>query len=259
MPDKRYQYRGSLEDQPLAEMLFVIHQYGVPGVVEAIRGETVKRVYLRHGHIVFASSSEIKESLGYFLLASGMISREDFRSTMRERRESDRRYGSLMVERGLLSPADLHRSIRRQTAEVLWNLFSWDDGEVTFSIGDFDLPSPTAIHVPVGQAIKEGVKRVKHARGLLSRIGAKDTVLKAHYGLEAAVEAALEHHEFSLLKMVDGEKTLYELCAEGPFDAVTNGKMLYVFHVLQIIRSVEKESNSGAIKVKLKSPADRQF
>jgi hypothetical protein len=236
--EKRYQFRGSLSEQPLAEILFKAHQYSVPGVVEAMRDDVVKRLYLQSDEVIFASSSDLKESLGYFLLQSGQLSREDFRRTMRDRRDSEQRYGHLIIEQGLLSPAALRRAIQLQTADVLWELFSWTEGEVTFSIGTFEPPSHSRIHIPVRLAIKEGIKRAGDARRYLARVGNKETRLQAEYDTEDLIVASLEEDEYGFLQMIRPSQTLVDLCRAGPFDAPTNGKLLYAFQVLQLIREV---------------------
>ncbi|REJ75768.1 MAG: DUF4388 domain-containing protein [Acidobacteria bacterium] len=240
--EKRYQFRGSLGEQPLAEILFKAHQYSVPGVIEALRDDVVKRLYLQSDEVIFASSSDLEESLGHFLLKSNQLSKEDFRRTMRDRRDSDQRYGNLIIDEGLLSPAALRRAIQLQTAEVLWELFSWTEGEVTFSIGTFEPPSQSRIHIPVRLAIKEGVKRAGDAKRYLARVGTKDTRLEADYEIEDLIVASLEDDEFALLRMVDPRHSLVELCRSGPFDAPTNGKLLYAFKVLQLIRPLGSRS-----------------
>lgn len=255
--EKRYQFRGSLAEQPLAEILFKAHQYNVPGVVEAMHADVVKRLYLHADEVVFASSSDIKESLGYHLLQTDQLSREDFRLTMRDRRDSEERYGHLVIERGLISPAALRRAIQLQTADVLWQLFTWTEGDVTFSIGSFDPPSDSRIHIPVRLAIKEGIKRSGDARRFLSRIGGKETRLEAEYSVEDLIVSSLEDDEYSFLKMVRPAHTLVDLCRMGPFDAPTNAKLLYAFWVLQLVRQAEPrtKTTSGSFRMRYSASA----
>ncbi|HVS16788.1 MAG TPA: DUF4388 domain-containing protein [Thermoanaerobaculia bacterium] len=253
-------YRGDLTDRPIAEILYTIYLHRVPGKIEATDDETVKTIFVRDGHIVHASSSNLAESLGAYLLNVGMISKEDYAATMRARRESQMPYGVMLVEQGLLAPADLYKAIRLQNAEIVWTLFSWDSGRVTFEIGDFKRPVGTAIQVPMRQAIKEGVRRVEDVRRLLERIGGRDTVLEACHQTDDLIEVALRREEYDLLRMVDGKRTLYELCTEGPYDPKTNGRLLYAFHVLEFVRAIAKvgagakTSERRAIKIRLTRP-----
>ncbi len=251
---RKHQFRGDLSEQPLAEILMKLHQYRVPGVVELTRDEVIKRIYIRRGFVVYATSSELKDSLGSYLLETGMLSRDDFRRTMRERRGSQKRYGQILVDQGLLSPADLYRTVRRQTTEILWGLFLWDAAAVTFSVGDYSDPAPTAIQIPLRQVVKVGVRRTEGSRGLLGRVGSKQTVLEPSFEFEDLVEVALDRDEYNLLTMVDGRRTLLELCSAGPFDTLTNGRLLYAYWVLQLLK--KGASSSGSIKIRLATKHD---
>ncbi len=250
--DLKYQYRGDLAERPLPEMLQTIYQHRVPGVIQAIRDDQVRRAYVRDSAVIHATSSDLQESLGCYLLKTGRISRQDFRSTMRARRDSDHRLGVLLVERGLMAPAELQRTVRLQTASILWGLFTWARGIVTFSIGEFDQPTATLIQIPMRQAIKEGVKRVTNLAPLLQRVGGPNTVLEPTFTTEDLIDAALSQEELDLLRQVDGAKSLADLCDSGGGDRNANGRLLYAFHVLQFVRP-RAESTSGSIKIRLKS------
>lgn len=262
--DKRYQYRGDLSERELPEMLYTVYHYRVPGVIQAIHDDVVKRVYIRDGHVIHATSSDIQDSLGCYLLSAGMISRHDFKVTMRARRNSESKYGTMLVERGLLSPAELYHAIRLQTEEVVWSLFSWEEGHVTFSIGE-NAPNTVPIQIPMRQVIKEGIKRAPNAERLLARVGSKETVLEADFQMDDLIEVALHGQEYELLRLVDGDRTMVQLCTEGPFSTAENGRLLYAFYVLQFVRPVRpappeepmKREEAGAIKIRLRTEGDR--
>src|SRR3990172_2479362 len=134
--DRTFQYRGDLRTTALPEMLYTIYRARVAGVVEAQRSGASKKVWIKDGSVVHASSSDRNDSLGVFLRRAGRISQDDFAATMRQREGSEQRLGELLIERGLLSPAAVYGAIREQVEAVVWSLFSWEDGEVTFSLGE---------------------------------------------------------------------------------------------------------------------------
>ena len=57
-------YQTEVSQMPLAEVLVKIHRYRAPGRVDCKRGDEVKRIYLDHGQIVFATTNQLGESLG---------------------------------------------------------------------------------------------------------------------------------------------------------------------------------------------------
>jgi two-component system, OmpR family, response regulator len=265
-----FQYRGDLSQTALPEILYTIHRFQVPGVIEATRDGVMKRVYIKEGNVVHASSSDREDSLGNHLLRSGALTPEVFAETMRERERLQKRYGVLLIERGILSPAEIYRAIRQQIEEVVWSLFYWQDGAVIFSIGDFREPDSVRIQLPMRQVILQGIKRAPNAKALAARLGRKETVFEPCYRMEDLIEAALDGAEYRLLSLVDGQRTLFDVCTQGPHAAADNAKAMYAFQVLQLIRPVpvaeksppsepgpKREESAGAIKIRFKTTGDR--
>jgi hypothetical protein len=266
--DKNFQYRGDLAETALPEILHAIDRFQVPGVIEAQRGGVTKRVFIREGNVVHASSTDREDSLGRYLELSGTLSREIFAATMRERERTNKRYGVLLMERGVLSPGEIYRAIRQQIEAIVWSLFYWQDGSVTFSIGDFREPDSVHIQLPMRQVILHGIKRAPNAKALVARLGRKETVFEPCYQIEELIEIAMDGDEFSLLQLVDGRRTLVEICTEGPHSAAENGKLLYAFQVLQLIRRAAagglpgarpkaRHESTGAIRIRFKTEGDK--
>lgn len=263
-----FQYRGDLSLTALPEILYTIDRFQVPGVIEASREGVVKRVFIKEGNVVHASSTDRDDSLGNYLLRSGLLTPEVFERTMREREQLNKRYGVLLIERGVLSPAEIHRAIRKQIEAVVWSLFYWQDGGVIFSIGDFREPDSVRIQLPMRQVIVQGIRRASNAKALVARLGRKETVFEPCYRVEDLIEAGLDADEFRLLSLIDGRRTLFDVCTQGPHAPAENGKILYAFQVLQLIRPTaggapppekprEEVSGTGAIKIRFKTSGDR--
>ena len=262
---KAFEYRGDLAHTTLPEMLFTIFRFQVPGILEARRGEVVKRVYVRDGAVLHATSSDIEDSLGGFLKLTGRLKPDDFESLMRARAETKRRLGALIVERGLLGPDEVYRAIREQIEAIVWSLFYWQDGEVGFRIGDFPTLDQVRIQVPMRQVILAGIKRAPNPKVLVARLGRKETVFEPCFQGEELIETGIDTVDFTLLKLVDGKRTLFEVCTHGPLPPADNAKLMYAFQVLQLIRRTEaqpeaaapKKADSGKIKIQLKTEWDR--
>ena len=264
MSARSFQYRGDLAEAGLAEILYSIDRFQVPGVIQAERDGVVKEVHLKEGRIVHASSSDVADSLGDFLLRAGRLSGEQYGQMMRLREESDRRLGGLLVEAGLLTPGAVHDAIRQQIEAIVWSLFYWDRGAVTFSIGDYPHGGGRLlIDLPMRQVILQGIRRAPNAKTLVARLGTKETVFAPAWDVETLIDLGLDGDEHALLCLVDGRRSLYEVCTDGPFSAAENAKVLYAFQVLRLIRRGAMEENAtgeppreGPVKVRLKTPGD---
>lgn len=248
---KPYQYRGDLAETALPEMLYTIYMHRVPGVIEARHGEVLKRIFVRDGAVIHASSSDLEDSLGSFLRREKKLTENEFSETMTARKDSDKRYGEVLIEEDVLTPAELYDAIQDQIRSIVWSLFGWNQGEVTFSIGAFEETNIIRIHLPLRQVILEGIKRAPDAKALVARLGRKETVFRSTWSPETLIEAALNREELELLRMVDGERTLYQLCTKGPHSPAENARLLYAFFILRLIRR-SNGSSSGVVKIKFR-------
>ncbi|MEM9292466.1 MAG: DUF4388 domain-containing protein [Acidobacteriota bacterium] len=261
--DRSFQYRGDLSKTALPEMLFTIDRFQVPGVIEAKNDREegiVKRVFIKEGCVVHATSSDREDSLGAFLHRTGKLSREVFAATMRQRQKHNKRYGSLLVENNILSPQDVYTGIRAQIEEVVWSLFYWQEGQVFFSIGEFKDVDMLRIQLPMRQVILQGIKRAPNAKSLVLRLGRKETVFEPSYTVEDAVELAMTDEDYQLLQLVNGRRTLYEICSQGPMSPGENAKLMYAYQVLQLVRRRAEDPSSPpgkGIKMRMKTAGDR--
>jgi len=260
--DRNFQYRGDLSQTALPEVLFTIDRFQVPGVIEARQGEVLKRVYIKEGSVIHATSNDLEDSLGTFLFREGSLSEEVYRAIMRDRRKQNKRLGETLVERNILTPQQVYEGIRSQLEGVVWSLFYWTEGQVSFSIGEFKDPDMLRIQLPMRQVILNGIKQAPNAKAMVGRLGRKETVFAPSYTLEDIIELALDENDYRLLQLVDNNRSLYQICTEGPLSAAENAKVMYAFRVLQLVREVAETQNQPTkqdipIKVKMKAGGER--
>lgn len=251
--EERYQYRADLEETALPEILHTIATHRVPGVMTAENENVVKHVYVDGGAVIFASSSDRGDSLGEYLLRTEQIDRGEFETAMEERESSDRRLGEVLIDRGTHSPAEMHLAIQEQIRAIVWTLFSWRRGSVRFRVGPFEDDEMVRIHIPLPQVILEGVREMPDAKDLVGRLGRRQTVFEPSWRTEQLIEAAVKRQEMELLRMVDGERTLYDLCTTGPYSAGENARLLYAFHILQLIERGTERHGTGRVTIRYPS------
>ena len=255
---RKFQYRASLAETTLPEMLQTIDRFRVAGVIEARHEQITKRVFLRDGYVVHAASTDREDSLGEHLVRDGKLSAADHRRIAEVRAQGERRFGVLLLEQRLLTPAEVYEAIRKHIEEIVWSLFYWQQGEVNFSVGDAGDKDMVQIQLPLRRVILEGIKRAPEAKPLVGRLGRKDTVFEPNFRWEQLIELALSEGEYRLLTAVDGRKTLYDLCSVTPLSAADNAKLLYAFLVLHLVRRVRTaaEATDGGVKVQLEAAGD---
>jgi hypothetical protein len=259
MPSGRYQFQGDLSEQPLPEILQTVYEHRVPGVVTAVRDKLEKRIYLFGGHIVFATSSDRDDSLGSFLRRSRRINTAEHLLGEQGLLEAGggRRYGAVLVEKGLLSDEELTGAVTDQVKEVLWSVFDWEKGYVGFQAGPSRSNETIRLDIPTPQAVLDGVKRMKDPKRCVARLGPSWTILDKGREPPGRPELSLSSAERQFLQRVDGTRTLRDLVALGPGDVALNARILYAFWVLKLI--LRRELTSGIRKLQWRTgPGESQ-
>jgi hypothetical protein len=63
----------------------------------------------------------------------------------------------------------------------------------------------------------------------------------------------MDEEELKLLRLVDGKRTLYDVCTSGPFTPAENARLIYAFHVLRLVRRRVADRTSGVVKIRLRT------
>ena len=253
MADEEFVYRGNLEETTLPEILATIHRHGVPGVMEFARdGDETKKVFFLDGDVIFATSSERTESLGDYLLSQGKITKAQYRVSCDElTRSPGRRHGTILVQMGFLKSEELGVAVREQVQAILWNLFNWMEGQVAFRVGRFRDDEIYKIKIPTPRVVLSGCKRINDAKMVTGRLGGRRTVFSRPARPEHLASLKLETGEQELLELVNGKRTLVELCESGPLSPGINARVLYAFLVLQLVE--RDRASATAIKIQVRT------
>lgn len=253
MAESRFQYTGDLAEEPLPEILRTIHHYRVPGVITATSGNVVKKIYVMGGSVIFATSSDLSDSLGAYLKQSALITTGELRTSV-ERIDAShgKRHGELLVEMGILTPGELRQIVTDQVKAILRSIFSWEKGVVTFEAGRFRTEELIKLDVSTPQAIADGIRQLPDARRVVSRLGPSWTVFDRGDVPVEASGVSWSAGELKLLSLVDGRRTLRDLITAGPGDVSTNAKLVYAFWVLHLVTRRDVQT-SGIRKIQWKT------
>ncbi|HUP48597.1 MAG TPA: DUF4388 domain-containing protein [Thermoanaerobaculia bacterium] len=246
-PRPRPVYETDLTQSPLPEILVTVYRHQAPGTVECRRGNERKEIFLDRGRIVFATSNQVRDSLGDRLLNEGRITREQYDESVRRLLATGHRQGTLLTDMRVLEPEAMLEAVREQIQEIVWSVFAWDGGTITFTPGRDRHREFVKLDIPIPQAIVEGVRHMPDAKALLARVGTK-TTLVSRTG-EHVEELHLGEDEENLLEAIDGKRSLGELVTTTPLSAGVNARLLYAFFVMHLIAV----KSSGGVRVKLKT------
>ena len=160
-----------------------------------------KKIFFNNGDIIFASSSLAEDRLAEFLVRTGKISAEQ-RDTLAETvRTSGKQEGTVLIERGIIKPADLVDQVNLQVKRIILDLFSWRNGAYQFNEG----PLPQAEIIPLSMTtahlIMEGIEALEWQ--VIRRVlPPPETVLRA---------AAVPPRLFRLADLTPEQKNIYAM------------------------------------------------
>ena len=240
----KYRYSGRLEETPLPVILKKIGDYKVPGVIQVQNGFALKKLYIKLGRIIFATSNQKDDRLGEFLMARGVINEEQFaEATRRLKANPQKRFGRILVEMGILTPHQLFQSVLQQIEGITLSLFRWREGDITFVIGDYKDEELIKLNLPIQRAIMTGVRLIEDLPTLLKHLGDQNVKYIQTPRLKFEIhELGLKPPERRLLLLLDGRNSIRDILARSPLEELKTVQILYGLKVLERIRPVEPPS-----------------
>jgi hypothetical protein len=204
---------GSLEDESFPAVLRPLVRAKRTGPLRVTRGKLLKTVYLSQGRLIFATSTDSEDRLGEMLLRKGLITYRALEESVRAIR-AGKRQGTLLVENGAIRSKDLIEGVMEQVQEIIYSLFTWEDGTYEFVEGDLPSREVIVLRMSTADLVMEGIRRV----GRWGRIRAGVGPLEQHYALAPEAEnlmgsMALRADEVNLIALLDGAMTVEEICA----------------------------------------------
>jgi hypothetical protein len=224
--------RGTLARLPLPDLLRELQAAEATGILSLSAGGARKALYFKGGRVVFATSNLPSDRLGEVLLREGKITREQNDSSLKAL-AAGRRQGRVLVEAGALTPEELWAAVQAQVREIVFSVFQWDEGQFHFEESvrpekeriTVDLDVPSLVIEGVRQMDPQGQVRAHHPDGLL-------VVERA----DPPPPGLLHPWEEHVLDLVDGERSVVEICHESEAGEGQTLKALYAFLCTGIVR-----------------------
>jgi hypothetical protein len=184
---------------------------GFTGRLVVRRGPVEKSVAFDAGRPVFASSNVDTDRMGQLLVREGKITAEQYGRADAAVRETGRRMGEILVDRGYLKRRELLPAVRRHVEDILYSIFAWTEGDYRIVAGDGAPAERIRVSRDPSALVLEGVRRKFDRATLEHLIGAPATVIEVidRDRLAAVIGAAeLAAEERAALTAFDGKVDL---------------------------------------------------
>lgn len=172
MPNRLSQHAGDLELRPLPAVLLDLHEAGVTGRFLVRRDRVIKTVDVVEGWLLAATVGD--DTLGHFLVASGIISQAQHRDAVGIVTEQGGSVGDALITMGLLTPDKLAAQLSAQTRYRLLSPLRWQIGAWRFEVRDLD---PRGLRLSIPEIVLAGLRDTAPEGAAPSQLLA-DTVLE---------------------------------------------------------------------------------
>ena len=218
--------RGQLSQLPLPEILEHLRTSLATGILSLVSGGARKALYVKDGRAVFASSNLPNDRLGEILIRDGKITVEEYEASIRAIHKG-KRQGKALVEMGALSPKDLWEGVQFQVKEIVYSIFQWDEGIFHFEESTLPEKERITVDLDLTELTLVGIRRVD-ASGEAIQGRYPEGMLVLERGSDPPANL-LESYEGHVLSLLDGDRSVLEICKESEIGDNETLKVLYAF------------------------------
>jgi CheY-like chemotaxis protein len=235
---------GRLGAVSVSEVLSLLSQQSQTGTLRITLEGAQVDLFFRVGRIELAAAVGVAEEflLGRFVVDAGYLSAQGLATVLRERGQSPGKpplFGRDLLARGLITPEQLKTTMRRQTAEIIYECLRWSAGRFQFRNDDAlpELATDAALAISVDSLLLEGLRRVDEWRLIERDIHSFDLVfVREDLRIAALAPGTLTREEIAVLDALNGKHTVREVVRVlrmGSFDVTS---ILYRLRRAQLIR-----------------------
>ena len=207
-------------------------------VFEYIQGQSAekvtKKVYFKSGDVTFAASNLAADRLGDRLLAAGRITQAQFDASTELIKQTGKKQGAILVELGFLPPQALVESVKDQVKQIILSLFVVRMGSYRFDEGPLPMADIIPLQMSTGNLILDGISNLDW-KDIRKSLPSPTTVIRPAIDPSCLFQDAhLSEDQRTVLSIIDGKRSIEEICnlsGIGDFNAM---KSVYVLLALQM-------------------------
>ncbi len=231
-------FAGNLKTIAFSDILQLVSTGKKTGRLMVTHASQKKELFFRSGNLISATSSNTQEDMiGNLLVRMGKINKADLQKAVNIQQQSGRRIGAVMLELGLLTKAELAQYLKIQVEEIVYNLFSWSEGEFSFQDELKPPDDQILVNLETMNLIMEGTRRIDEWLEIRKSLPEHNRLLKPVLNPNLrGKDLTLTAEEYQVLMMIDGTKTFADLMEISPLGDFLTAKSTYTLLNLGLIQ-----------------------
>ncbi|MCP4705395.1 MAG: DUF4388 domain-containing protein [candidate division Zixibacteria bacterium] len=220
---------GNLKTVSFPDILQLLATGKKSGILEISTKARQKEIAFRDGAIIFASSINSSEDLfGNLLLKRGKISKEDLDRAIMMHKQTGRQLGTTLVDLNLFEKEEIIECLKLQIEEIVYNLFSWDEGEFKFNENASPRNAQFTIELSTMNVIMEGTRRIDEWVEIQKVLPPDDIKIRLTTNPKSKKdEIKISIDEFRILSLINGDRTLPDIIQSSPIGEFVTYRALY--------------------------------
>jgi uncharacterized protein YhfF len=233
-------FTGNLKTVAFPDLLQLISTGQKTGTVIISRGKVKKEIYFQTGDIVGAYSTDSEDTLlGDQLIKSGRITVADLKRANMAHRSSGKKIGQTLIEMKLVTREELGHFLRLRIEEILYNLFSWKEGDFVFQEGQLPDRSRRKVNISTMSIVMEGTRRIDEWQQIQKALPNDNQILRVSTNpCSQTDEVSMSLNEFRIVTLIDGRRTLREILETSPLGDFATTSALYKLISAKLVETV---------------------
>jgi hypothetical protein len=173
--------KGNLRDVGLNQLLNLIYLAHKTGAlaVQNDNGTGKARLYFKEGRLIHAATDGQDPRLTDVMLKVGKITPDQAKAIRaRAKVDTDKEYGLLMIQNGILSQNDIIQGVKNYLLETVYRLFTLQSGVFRFEPNELPPEERITVAVSLDHLIIEGSRRVQEWERLRDELPDLDVPLR---------------------------------------------------------------------------------
>jgi hypothetical protein len=223
--------RGDVKTFSLPAIVRMIYEEEKTGLLTVSGSNRGSSIYFRGGKIIYTTGTLAKGfRLGELLKANKLISENKLQEMLKVANATEKRLGTILIERGYVSRENLNRILLHQFKEVITKTLTWDEAEFTFTDGLNGYVEDIRFEMDPIRLVAEAEKW-KQFRKIIPD---DQVVFEIRPGALKS-KSIYQGGALRVLLLIDGKRSVSQIIAETGYSR------------LAVYRSIASLANAGAI------------
>ena len=250
--DSRYK---RLRDYRFPEVLMAISNFGKTGTVYLKNWPAEKRIYIKDGKIIFATSNREDECLGVHLLKKGKLKVIQYYESIRLLEKTGKRHGSILVELGYLTQKEIESAVKSQIEDIVLSIFKWEDGHFFFEEAPFRIDEPVKLDSDTVTLIYKGIKKMDSFPQIRNALPLTTVLTLSPDSGKLLKKFRFDETEGKVIGLIDGKNRVLDILTRLQGDELETLKVLYALNSVESVLPVDYSKTSKEVMLNAISEA----